>query len=171
MNTVEERIAAGRRLKSLFASGGSVTLKKVMFLELGGFLPVYKPFYSEDMDLCTRAWMRGWQTLLEPRSKVVHDHVGTIKRHFHAKKIRIIRLRNRHYYTWLYCSRRQLLLSHAPWTILRLFLRLLRLDVTFPAALIMSLAHVKSVTALRSQMQRQQPFKPLEQILKEIESE
>jgi hypothetical protein len=71
----------------------------------------------------------------------------------------------------LYCSRRQLLLSHAPWTILRLFLRLLRLDVTLPIALIISLAHVKSVTALRSQMQRQQPFKPLEQILKEIESE
>lgn len=171
LSTVQDRIAAGRHLKSLFASGGSVALKKVMFLELGGFLSVYKPFYSEDMDLCTRAWMRGWQTLLEPRSKVVHDHVGTIKRHFHAKKIRIIRLRNRHYYMWLYCSRRQLFLSHAPWTILRLFLRLLRLDVTLPVALIISLAHVKPILALRSQIQQQQPFKPLEQILKEIESE
>jgi len=171
MNTVAERIAAGRRLKSLFASGGSAALKKVMFLALGGFLPVYKPFYSEDMDLCTRAWMRGWQTLLEPRSKVVHDHVGTIKRHFHAKKIRITRLRNRHYYTWLYCSRRRLFLSHAPWTILRLFLRLLRLDVTLPIALTISLAHVKQIMALRSQIQQQQPFKPLEQILREIESE
>lgn len=65
MNTVQDRIAAGHRLKSLFASGGSVALKKTMFLKLGGFLPLYKPFYSEDMDLCTRAWMRGWQTLLE----------------------------------------------------------------------------------------------------------
>jgi hypothetical protein len=40
MNTVQDRIAAGRRPKSLFASGGSVALKKVMFLELGGFLSV-----------------------------------------------------------------------------------------------------------------------------------
>jgi hypothetical protein len=50
MNTVQDRIAAGRRLKSLFASGGSVAPKKVMFLELGGFLSVYKPFYSEDIE-------------------------------------------------------------------------------------------------------------------------
>jgi hypothetical protein len=115
--------------------------------------------------------MSGWQTLLEPISKVVHDHVGTIKRYFQAKKIRIIRLRNRHYYTWLYCSRRQLLLSHASWTILRLFLRLPRFDVTLPIALIISLAHVKPIMALRSQILQQQPFKTLKQILKEIESE
>jgi hypothetical protein len=64
-----------------------------------------------------------------------------------------------------------LFLSHAPWTILRLFLRLLRLDVTLPTALVISLAHVKQIMALRSQIQQQQPFKPLEQILREIESE
>jgi hypothetical protein len=34
MNTVQDRIAAGRRLKSLFASSGSVALKKAMLLEL-----------------------------------------------------------------------------------------------------------------------------------------
>ena len=44
-----------------------------MFNMLEGFLPLYKPFYIEDMDLCTRAWLRGWQTLFDPRSQVVHD--------------------------------------------------------------------------------------------------
>jgi GT2 family glycosyltransferase len=34
LSTVQDRIAAGRRLKSLFASGGSVALKKAMLLEL-----------------------------------------------------------------------------------------------------------------------------------------
>ncbi|MFZ0612839.1 MAG: glycosyltransferase family 2 protein [Desulfobacterales bacterium] len=170
MNTVMDRTVAERRLKSLFASGGSVALKKWMFLELGGFLPVYKPFYSEDMDLCTRAWMRGWQTLFEPASSVVHDHVGTIKRFYHAKRIRTIRTRNRFLYLWLYCSRRRLILSHVPWTAFRLLLRLLRLDLTFPIALLHGLTHIRPVFLLRSQMKQSQAFKPLDQILREIES-
>jgi GT2 family glycosyltransferase len=157
-------------LKSLYASGGSMAVRKDRFLNLGGFLPIYKPFYSEDMDLCTRAWMHGWQTLFEPRSKVVHDHIGTIKRFFRSKKIRITRIRNRNYYTWLYCSWRRLILSHIPWSILRLFLRLLRLDVTFPVALFKSLANIRSVISLRSQIKRAQPFKTLDQLIIEIES-
>ncbi len=170
MTTVTGRTASDRRLKSLFASGGSVALKKWMFLELGGFLPIYKPFYSEDMDLCTRAWMYGWSTLFEPASCVVHDHVGTIKRFYHAKRIRTIRTRNRFLYLWLYCSRRRLILSHVPWTAFRLLLRLLRLDLTFPIALLQGLTHIRPVFLLRSQMKQSQVFKPLDQILKEIDS-
>jgi len=156
-------------LKSLFASGGSMAVKKDRFVALDGFLPIYKPFYSEDMDLCTRAWMRGWQTLFEPRSKVVHDHVGTIKRFFHSKKIRITRIRNRNYYMWLYCSWRQVILSLIPWSVLRLFLRLLRLDVTYPVALFKSVVNLRSVIILRSQIKQVQPFKTLDQLIKEIE--
>ncbi len=170
LNTVREYQKNGRALKSLFASGGSIALKKEMFNRLDGFLPLYKPFYLEDTDLCTRAWMRGWQTLFDPRSRVVHDHVGTIKRFFHAKKIRTIRTRNRFLYLWLYSSRHRLILSHIPWTAFRLLLRLLRLDLTFPIALLQSLAHLRSVKTLRSEMKHSRPFKPLHQLLREIES-
>ncbi len=170
LNTVREYQKNGRALKSLFASGGSIALKKEMFNRLDGFLPLYKPFYLEDTDLCTRAWMRGWQTLFDPRSRVVHDHVGTIKRFFHAKKIRTIRTRNRFLYLWLYSSRHRLILSHIPWTAFRLLLRLLRLDLTFPIALLQSLAHLRSVKTLRSEMKQSRPFKPLHQLLREIES-
>lgn len=170
LTTVRECQNNGRQLKSLFASGGSIALKKAMFNRLDGFLPLYKPFYIEDMDLCTRAWLHGWQTLFDPRSRVVHDHVGTIKRFFHAKKIRTIRTRNRFLYLWLYCSRHRLILSHVPWTVFRLLLRLLRLDLTFPIALLQSLAHLRSVNALRSEMKQSQLFKPLHQLLREIES-
>jgi len=170
LNTVREYQKNGRALKSLFASGGSIALKKEMFNRLDGFLPLYKPFYLEDTDLCTRAWMRGWQTLFDPRSRVVHDHVGTIKRFFHAKKIRTIRTRNRFLYLWLYSSRHRLVLSHVPWTAFRLLLRLLRLDLTFPIALLQSLAHLRSVKTLRFEMKQSRPFKPLHQLLREIES-
>ena len=145
-------------------------LKKEMFNRLDGFLSLYKPFYIEDMDLCTRAWLRGWQTLFEPRSSVVHDHVGTIKRFFHAKKIRTIRTRNRFLYLWLYSSWQRLVLSHAPWTAFRLLLRLLRLDLTFPIALMQGLVQLRSVKTLRSEMKQSRPFKPLHQLLREIQS-
>ena len=170
LTTVRECQSDGRQLKSLFASGGSIALKKEMFSKLDGFLPLYKPFYIEDMDLCTRAWLRGWQTLFDPRSRVVHDHVGTIKRFFHAKKIRTIRTRNRFLYLWLYCAPHRLILSHIPWTAFRLLLRLLRLDLTFPVALLQSLARLHAVNALRFEMKQSRPFKPLHQLLKEIES-
>jgi GT2 family glycosyltransferase len=170
LNTVRECQNSGRALKSLFASGGSIALKKEMFNSLNGFLPLYKPFYLEDTDLCTRAWMHGWQTLFEPRSSVVHDHVGTIKRYFHAKKIRTIRTRNRFLYLWLYSSRQRLVLSHAPWTAFRLLLRLLRLDLTFPIALMQGLVQLRSVKMLRSEMKQSRPFKPLHQLLREIQS-
>lgn len=170
LDTVRKCQKNGRALKSLFASGGSIALKKEMFNRLDGFLPLYKPFYIEDLDLCTRAWLRGWQTLFEPRSSVVHDHVGTIKRFFHAKKIRTIRTRNRFLYLWLYSSRQQLVLSHIPWTAFRLLLRLLRLDLTFPLALLQSLTYFRSVKTLRSEMKHAQLFKPLHQLLREIES-
>jgi GT2 family glycosyltransferase len=168
MNAIEERKAAGGRLKSLFASGGSVALKKPLFLKLGGFLSIYKPFYNEDMDLCTRAWIRGWQTLFEPRSKVVHDHVGTIKTFFHAHKIRTIRTRNRFLYLWLYCSRYRLTVSHIPWTSFRLLLRLLRLDTSFPIGLLQGLTRLRTVMALRSRMKSERLFKPLDHILNDI---
>lgn len=170
LTTVRECQKNGRQLKSLFASGGSIALKKEMFNRLDGFLPLYKPFYLEDMDLCTRAWMRGWQTLFDPRSRVVHDHVGTIKRFFHAKNIRTVRTRNRFLYLWLYCARDRLIFSHAPWTAWRLLLRLLRLDLTFPIALMQSLARLRSVKKLRSEMKRSRPVKPLHQLLREIQS-
>ncbi len=157
-------------LKSLFASGGSMAVWKDRFRALGGFLPIYKPFYSEDMDLCTRAWIHGWFTLFEPRSRVVHDHVGTIKRFFHSKKIRITRIRNRNYYMWLYSSWRRLIFSGIPWTVLRLILRLARLDVTYPVGLLKSLANLGPVMALRSQMRKEHPLKTLDQLIEEIES-
>jgi GT2 family glycosyltransferase len=85
----------GIAIHSLYASGGSVAIRKKMFFELGGFLPIFKPFYYEDCDLGTRAWHRGWKTIFEPENTVIHDHEATITRLFIAKKIKIIKRRNK----------------------------------------------------------------------------
>ena len=164
----EDRARKGKSLKSLFASGGSVALRKEMFHKLGGFLPIYKPFYYEDRDLCTRAWQRGWKTYFEPQSKVVHDHQSTISRFFAANQIRVIKRRNRLFYLWLHLSRRKLLLSHIPWILFRLPLRLLRLDIVYAQALFRAVFFLGRIIAQRAAMHQGHRRRSLEDVIREI---
>jgi GT2 family glycosyltransferase len=156
----------GQSLKSLFAAGGSAAIRKEMFLQLGGFLSIYRPFYYEDRDLCTRAWKFGWKTYFEPESRVVHDHSSTINRFFSLKQTKIIRRRNRLFYLWLHLSTRKLICSHIPWIFVRLLLRLLRFDSVYAIALFWALIKVGEVIKLRSGLAwRATSNKPLEEIL------
>lgn len=146
----------GQPLLSLFASGGSMAFRKSMFLELRGFLPLYKPFYREDRDLGTRAWKRGWKTYCEPLSRVIHDHSGTstIRRHFSALKVHFISSRNKFIYLWLHLSPRTLVFSHLPWLIPRLLGRLAILDVPFVMGFFAAITSVREIYQLRSSWKR-----------------
>jgi N-acetylglucosaminyl-diphospho-decaprenol L-rhamnosyltransferase len=62
---------------TLFTSGGYTAVDRNKFLELGGFNRLFAPAYCEDVDLCFRAWRRGWRCIYEPRSIVWHRHRGT----------------------------------------------------------------------------------------------
>jgi GT2 family glycosyltransferase len=57
---------------SLEACGGAAAYRRTMFVELGGFDPLYRPGYYEDLDLSYRAWARGWKVVYEPGSRVYH---------------------------------------------------------------------------------------------------
>lgn len=162
-------VRRGRVLKSLYASGGSVAFRKEMFLQLHGFHPIYKPFYYEDRDLGTRAWKRGWQTIFEPESTVVHDHYGsTIKRFFSATRIKVIKRRNRFYYIWFHLSTNKLIFSHFPWVLFRLLLRFLRLDMVYVIALFKALSNLGTVIKSRGKLKSENDRKSLEEIIEEI---
>ena len=80
---------------SLFGLGGAIALRRARFLALGGFDPLYQPFYHEDTDLGLCAWRRGWTVKVEPRSQVRHEDGGTINR-FHAPfRVKVARRRHR----------------------------------------------------------------------------
>lgn len=168
LEDVEARRAQGRPLRGLYASGGSVAFRRERFLELGGFLDIYKPFYSEDLDLCTRAWMRGWKTLFVPESRVMHHSTGTIKRFFPARTVRTTRIRNRLIFLSLYASPHKLFLSYLPWNLLRALTRLLRLDSTMLEAFLQLMWMTRTVVALRTRITTEQPFKTIEQVLLEV---
>jgi len=163
-------VRRGTPLRSLYASGGSAAIRKEMFLQLGGFLSIYKPFYYEDRDLGTRAWQHGWQTYFEPQSMVNHDHLGTINRFFATRKIKIIQKRNRLYYLWLHLSTRKLFFSHIPWIFFRLLTRLLKMDLIYIAALSRALLGLGQIVRLRREFAGQGDIKALEKIIEDIAS-
>ncbi len=57
---------------TLFASGAHMAVDRAKFLCLEGFDRAYYPAYCEDMDLCYRAWLRGWKSIYEPQSQCRH---------------------------------------------------------------------------------------------------
>ncbi len=57
---------------TLDVCGGAAAYRRTMFVELGGFDPLYRPGYYEDLDLSYRAWAFGWTVLYEPRSRAFH---------------------------------------------------------------------------------------------------
>ncbi len=60
------------------AGGGCSAYRRAYFTALGGFDPLYRPAYWEDFDLTYRAWMRGWPSMLEPRSTIYHRGSATM---------------------------------------------------------------------------------------------
>jgi O-antigen biosynthesis protein len=65
-----------------YGGGGSCAFDRRKFLELGGFDELLRPFYLEDTDIGYRAWKRGWKVLYQPKSRVWHEHRGTIGKTF-----------------------------------------------------------------------------------------
>lgn len=79
---------------SAWVSGGSSIIRKDLFLKLGGFDPIYAPFYSEDLDLGLRAWKSGYTLLWEPSAIVEHKHESTMSK-FPKHSLDYVKERNR----------------------------------------------------------------------------
>lgn len=145
-----------RPVETLFASGGSLAVTKTRFNELGGFLPLFQPFYSEDADLGLRAWRRGWRSLFEPASRVIHDHEGSANSTQVAPAfVRRIRLRNRLLLEWLHVPSGDLWRSLVPGYVLQALGRLLRLDGRYFGALAGALGLLPQVLKARREIQAQ----------------
>jgi GT2 family glycosyltransferase len=87
-------------IPSFFVSAGHAAFSREKFLLLGGFDDLYRPFYWEDVDLCYRAWRRGWRVLLHPGSRVQHAGQGTIGRFYTPATIQSLYWKNRFLFFW-----------------------------------------------------------------------
>jgi GT2 family glycosyltransferase len=68
--------AAEGVVPTIFANGAAMLVRRSMFLDLGGFDETFF-MDCEDLDLCWRAWHRGWSTVYVPRASLRH-HVGSV---------------------------------------------------------------------------------------------
>jgi GT2 family glycosyltransferase/glycosyltransferase involved in cell wall biosynthesis len=97
---------------TFYAGGGSTAYDREKFLELGGFDPLFEPFYLEDTDLSYGAWRRGWKVLYQPRSRVVHEHRATIGKHYSREAILAYLKKNYVLMVWKNIHRWRWLLQH-----------------------------------------------------------
>ncbi len=65
-----------KRTDLLFACGGSMLIRRDVFLYVGGFDPDYFAFF-EDVDLGWRLWIMGHRITLVPTAITYHRHHGT----------------------------------------------------------------------------------------------
>ena len=103
-NAHDQRPAAAIGIPSAYAVGGHAAFDRKRFLALGGFDPLFEPFYWEDVDLCCRARHRGWETVYLPECRVLHDHTGAIRSAFADDMILETKWRNRLLFAWRHAA-------------------------------------------------------------------
>ncbi|MEO5924475.1 MAG: glycosyltransferase [Bryobacteraceae bacterium] len=100
-----------------YAGGGSSAYDRRKFLEIGGFDPIYHPFYLEDGDLGYVSWKRGWKTLYQPASVVYHEHRGTIGKKFSQDFIDGVLRKNFVLFAWKNIHNWRMLAEHFIFTL------------------------------------------------------
>jgi GT2 family glycosyltransferase len=98
---------------TLWASGGSSLVRKKIFLKLGGFDDIYKPFYWEDVDLGFRAAREGYYSYFEPLSAVDHYHEqGAILKQKSEYFIKSVSYKNQFIFVWKNIDDYLLIIQH-----------------------------------------------------------
>jgi GT2 family glycosyltransferase len=95
-----------------WAGGGSCAVDRRKFIAIGGFDPLYAPFYIEDTDLSYQAWKRGWKCLLAPGSRVVHKHRATSKAKFGDRFVDTTIRQNTYLFIWKNLTDASMLVEH-----------------------------------------------------------
>jgi GT2 family glycosyltransferase len=162
-----QRRAAGEKLPAAYAHGGSFMVRKSMFLALGGFHPIFKPFYSEDYDLGLRAWRRGWASYFEPGVHIVHQSKGSIRSNVKFRFVKSIRRRNRYILEWVHLGWIDILFRALPASALQLFGELLTMDYVNLRGLGFALMKLRAVIALRQELRKTSLF-TLREVLKKL---
>lgn len=148
------RLADVGPIYTLYGAGSSLLVRRDRFLELGGFADAFSPYYYEDADLGWRAWRRGWSTVVEPRSVVVHRNRGSIRATQDPRAVSMIRKRNRFLLLWRNyldpAAFRRDHLAKLPFHLLAsLYRSLVRLDASVPAGFATAWARRREVRAHR----------------------
>lgn len=153
-DVLPSRLCLDQRLYSFVASGGYAAFDAAKLRQLGGFCELLSPFYWEDVELCYRAWKRGWTIEYEPSSIVHHRTSSTIGTGFKPTWVRVVAERNRLLLHWINLHDRKWLLLHIFWIIMKLLGALFRLDSVPWRACYQALGLLNEARRLRAEEMR-----------------
>jgi GT2 family glycosyltransferase/ubiquinone/menaquinone biosynthesis C-methylase UbiE len=110
---------------TFMAGFGAFDRKK--FLELGGYDSLYLPGIMEDMDICFRAWRRGFRSIYQPKSLIYHMGKTSFTKRFGNRKLLAISHRNTYFFIWKNINDAGILFKNIFFAPLRLIYALLSL--------------------------------------------
>jgi len=79
----------------LYVGGGSGLFQSSLLKRVIGPTEVYAPFYWEDVEWGTRAWLHGYESVFCPGSRAIHAHRQTVNRYYEASEVSRVFERNR----------------------------------------------------------------------------
>ncbi|MEW6733103.1 MAG: glycosyltransferase family 2 protein [Acidobacteriota bacterium] len=136
---------------SFVASGGYALFDRAKLIELGGFCELLAPFYWEDVDLCYRAWKRGWTIHYEPDSVVYHKSSATIGKKFKPHHVQVISERNRLLLHWMNLHDPIWFATHIFWLAIKLIGAAFTFDRVLWPSLFAALIRLPAVWRIRRQ--------------------
>lgn len=142
-------------LPTFYASGGAAAFDRQKFLDLGGFDPIFQPFYWEDADLSYQAWKQGFKVLFEPKSKVIHEHETTIKKYHSIFFIQMVGMRNMLLFNWLNLNDFSFWLKHIFWLPIHFLKYLFRGQFPQVIGMLWALIYIPEVIRKRTQRPKQ----------------
>lgn len=135
---------------TLHALGGQSVYDREKFLELGGFDPLFSPFYHEDLDISWRAYRRGWRVLYDPGAVMIHRGAATAGRLYTREQLDVFMRKNVFLFIWKNLHGGGMLTRHLLWLPLRAGQAVLKGDKTFTRGLIGALKQGVSAMRCRS---------------------
>ncbi len=100
---------------TLWSFGASAAYDKKKWNQLGGMDSMFRPAYWEDIDICWRAWKKGWKVMFEPMSRVHHDPESTNLNVFGRARMKTMSYKNQILFVWKNIEDLKLLLAHLVW--------------------------------------------------------
>lgn len=134
--------------ENLYAIGACVAYHAGKFRALKGYSEVYTPYLFEDVDICYRAWKRGWKSIYEPEATVWHYSNATLAKAKRRLNKRIY-YRNRFLFHWANLSDPGMLARNLLTTAFRLSVGWLWLNFLYYEAFFGALSRLKEVFAIR----------------------
>lgn len=129
----------------LWATTAAMFVRKECLLMLGGFDPMYAPFYGEDIDIAYRAWKQGLSTLYYSSGCVIHYSEYGMASGYTKQAEQRIKLVHTYLFIWKNITAKTYLLRH----VLIIVLTMLTFRIRLCGAILESLVYMPKIIMYR----------------------